>query len=216
MRNRIDVAGYMNVEQMIIEINTSISVFRRTHKGAHRHTLVCTASRCCALLQHAFTSYFHTRTFTQMLLHTSQHTHTSLYTHIFTHMRLHSGFSTQAVAHMQYTYVFTQALLHILNTDTHALVHKHSCTHTLLHKPFHTHMLRQLFEEASTYIPSNIHDVTVSRNIPIKCVGFRLIIADRQVSKVNPCRSHSLDGFPSILKPTKSMILVHMHSYAIS
>ena len=150
MRNRIDVAGYMNVEQMIIEINTSISVFRRTHKGAHRHTLVCTASRCCALLQHAFTSYFHTRTFTQMLLHTSQHTHTSLYTHIFTHMRLHSGFSTQAVAHMQYTYVFTQALLHILNTDTHALVHKHSCTHTLLHKPFHTHMLRQLFEEAST------------------------------------------------------------------
>ena len=45
MRNRIDVAGYMNVEQMIIEINTSISVFRRTHKGAHRHTLVCTASR---------------------------------------------------------------------------------------------------------------------------------------------------------------------------
>ena len=145
MRNRIDVAGYMNVEQMIIEINTSISVFRRTHKGAHRHTLVCTASRCCALLQHAFTSYFHTRTFTQMLLHTSQHTHTSLYTHIFTHMRLHSGFSTQAVAHMQYTYVFTQALLHILNTDTHALVHKHSCTHTLLHKPFHTLMLHAPF-----------------------------------------------------------------------
>ena len=123
----------------------SISVFRRTHKGAHRHTLVCTASRCCALLQHAFTSYFHTRTFTQMLLHTSQHTHTSLYTHIFTHMRLHSGFSTQAVAHMQYTYVFTQALLHILNTDTHALVHKHSCTHTLLHKPFHTLMLHAPF-----------------------------------------------------------------------
>ena len=51
---------------------------------------------------------------------------------------------------MQYTYAFTQAPLHILNTDTHALVHKHSCTHALLHKPFHTHMLRQLFEEAST------------------------------------------------------------------
>ena len=135
MRNRIDVAGYMNVEQMIIEINTSISVFRRTHKGAHRHTLVCTASRCCALLQHAFTSYFHTRTFTQMLLHTSQHTHkplhTYLYTHAFTFRLFHTGCCTHAVYICFYTGTLTHTEHWYACACTQALLHTHAFTQTL-------------------------------------------------------------------------------------
>ena len=140
MRNRIDVAGYMNVEQMIIEINTSISVFRRTHKGAHRHTLVCTASRCCALLQHAFTSYFHTRTFTQMLLHTSQHTHTQAFTHISLH-----------------TCVYIQAFPHrLLHTcSIHMFLHRHSYTYwTLIRMRLYTSTLAHTRFYTNPFIPS--------------------------------------------------------------
>ena len=112
----------------------SISVFRRTHKGAHRHTLVCTASRCCALLQHAFTSYFHTRTFTQMLLHTSQHTQTQA----FTHTSLHTCVYIQAFPHRLLHTCSIHMLLHRHPYTYWTLIRMRSYTSTLAHTRFYT------------------------------------------------------------------------------
>ena len=118
------------------------------HKDKHQHkcfyTHTCTGTHAViTLLQHAFTPYFHTRVFTQMLLHANTHTHTPVH--------------TQAFTHMSYTYAFTCMLFHtcccthaayiclhrhpFTNTVRHALLHEHSCTPALLHKPLHPHML---------------------------------------------------------------------------
>ena len=163
------------------------------------------------LLHTSIHALSHKCCFTPANTHTHKPLHTYLYTHAFTFRLFHTGCCTHAVYICFYTGTLTHTEHWYACACTQALLHTHAFTQTLsyphvapvVRRSFYIHPIKYPWCYGISQYPHKMRRVQVDHRWS---TGFT----------VNPCRSHSLDGFPSILKPTKSMILVHMHSYAIS